>query len=252
MVWQLAAAGVSAAASLLGGRKAKKEARRAEAFQRQQVAEQNAYNAPDAIRARAEEAGFNPLLFVGPGVGLQGSIAAPVLAGMGDAIANAGLAVANGLSEYGKQHAYATALEQQNAELRKAVETATLRPEMPGIYGTSQPLKVGRAPSAEGLAFAAMKALEATATPEIPVESKWIKIWDELSKSYTYFPNPDLMDAGPSEMATGMATIAAAESAQHGRPGGFDLMFDRQPHGWVSYKKPGSSQTRIPRIEVRP
>lgn len=131
------AAGISAVGSLLGGRKAAKEQARA-------IAAQNAYNAPKAIRARAEEGGFNPLLFVGPGVGLQTATAAPV---MGQAIANAGLAVADGLTAMGQQQAYASALEEQNAELRKAVERATLRPEVAGIYGVAQPVTVGAAPS---------------------------------------------------------------------------------------------------------
>lgn len=113
---------VSGVASLLGGRKAAKEQRRA-------IAEQNAYNHPSAIRARAEEAGFNPLLFIGPGVGQQMTVAQPV---MGQAIANAGLAMAQGISQHAETQAYAEKLEQQNAELRKALDSATLRPDVPG------------------------------------------------------------------------------------------------------------------------
>lgn len=115
---------VSGVASLLGGRKAAKEQRRA-------IAEQNAYNHPSAIRARAEEAGFNPLLFIGPGVGQQVTVAQPV---MGQAIANAGLAMAQGISQHAETKAYAEKLEQQNAELRKALDSATLRPDVPGVF----------------------------------------------------------------------------------------------------------------------
>lgn len=120
----IVAAGISAVSSLFGGRKAAKEQARA-------IAAQNAYNSPSAIRARAEEAGFNPLLFVGPGVGTQTALAQPV---MGQAIANAGLAIANGVSEWEEQRAQATALEKQNAELRKALETATIRPKVAGVW----------------------------------------------------------------------------------------------------------------------
>lgn len=124
MVLPLVAAGVSAIGSLLGGRKAAKEQRRA-------IAAQNAYNDPSAIRARAEKAGFNPLLFVGPGVGLQTSIEQPV---MGQAIANAGLALASGMMEQAEMQAQQSAVMQQNYELRKQIEKMTLRPVVPGIF----------------------------------------------------------------------------------------------------------------------
>jgi len=135
------AAGVGALGSLLGGRKAAKEQRRA-------IAAQNAYNDPSAIRARAEAAGFNPLLFVGPGVGLQTALEQPV---MGQAIANAGMALASGITDAAEQSAYQSALEEQNAELRKAVERQTLRPEVAGVYGRAQPMSVPVAPVLPGV-----------------------------------------------------------------------------------------------------
>lgn len=270
----LIAAGIGAVSSLIGGRKAAKEQRRA-------IAEQNAYNHPSAIRARAEEAGFNPLLFVGPGVGTQTALAQPV---MGQAIANAGLAIANGVSDWEAQRAQATALEKQNAELRKALETATLRPKVGGVWPagatyvpatpagvdatvlTGRPVKVvgGQTeyttPGAPAVAqMAQLRALPVVG--DVPVEHKWIKIWDAQTGRMTWYPNPDLMDAGPTEMATGMATIAAAEGAQHGVPGGFDYMLAKpKTQGmtrkgekpWVSFKKPGVSAGSVPRIEVRP
>lgn len=146
------AAGIQAGASLLGGIFGRKDAKRNMAFQRQQIAEQNAYNAPDAIRARAEGAGFNPLLFVGPGVGLQGGTASYAPSGMGDAIANAGLAIAGGIDANEQQKAYQSALEKQNADLRKAVEKATLRPEVAGVFGTAQPVTVPDVPAVVGAA----------------------------------------------------------------------------------------------------
>lgn len=156
-MWGAVAAGVSALGSLIGGRKAAKEQRRA-------IAEQNAYNAPSAIRARAEEAGFNPLLFVGPGVGQQTALAAPV---MGQAIQNAALAAADGLSEYGKEKAYSSQLEQQNEELRKALQGATLRPKVPGIYGTAQPVTVGRAAPTSQVSV----QLDGSGVPPAPIGS---------------------------------------------------------------------------------
>lgn len=160
MAWQLAAAGVQAAASLLGGRKARKEAQRAYAQQKADIAEQNAYNSPAAIRARAEEAGFNPLLFVGPGVGLQSGIADPIQPVMGQAIANAGMAMAQGLVSHGDALAEQSALRAQNVELRRALETATLRPKVGGIYSAS--VRVPQTPA----------GIDASAVGGSPVEIK--------------------------------------------------------------------------------
>jgi len=137
----LLGAAVSGVLGLIGAKKAAKE-------QANSIAEQNAYNDPSAIRARAEAAGFNPLLFVGPGVGNQTSIASPV---MGQAIANAGLAIAGGLSDYSKERAAQSALAQENAELRKVIDQSILRPEVPGIYGTSQPVVLPAARKADVL-----------------------------------------------------------------------------------------------------
>lgn len=154
MPWAAVAAGVSALGSLIGGRKAAKEQARA-------IAAQNAYNAPSAIRQRAEEAGFNPLLFVGPGVGQQTAVAQPV---MGQAIADAALSIAGGINDTAKQRAYQTALQQQNEQLRKALETATVRPKMAGVYGTGGQLNVSvpDAPARSGLTFGDDLAVQPT------------------------------------------------------------------------------------------
>lgn len=142
----IGAAAISAGSSLLGGLFNSRAARRANAANAAAIAAQNEYNSPVQIRARAEEGGFNPLLFVGPGVGLQNGIAPYMASSMGDSIANAGLAIAGGLADQAQHDAYTTALEQQNQDLRKAVQTATLRPEVPGIYGTAQPVRVPGSP----------------------------------------------------------------------------------------------------------
>ena len=70
------------AGSLLGGILGRNSERKA-------IAAQNDYNDPLNIRARAERAGFNPLLFVGPGVGNQMATGGSNY--MGSAIADAGL-----------------------------------------------------------------------------------------------------------------------------------------------------------------
>lgn len=115
---------ISAVGSLLGGRAAARE-------QARLIAQQNEYNRPVNIRARAEEGGFNPLLFVGPGVDTQATAGVPM---MGQAISNAALAVSDGMGAKAQADAYAAALEQQNQELRKALDSATLRPEVRGGF----------------------------------------------------------------------------------------------------------------------
>lgn len=131
--------------SLLGGLLGKKSARSAED-------RQNEYNKPINIRARAEEAGFNPLLFVGPGVGNQMS---PGASGhMGAAITDAAMIAANEVSGRAEEKARLEQLELQNKKLRQEVNHMTLRPRTPGIYGT------GGAPTSSGL-----KSSSATGDP---------------------------------------------------------------------------------------
>lgn len=85
------------------------------------------------IRQGAEKYGFNPLAFTGtsPTMGT----AAPNY--IGSAIADAASAVASAWSENSDKQARADALEVENERLRKQVVSETLRPVVPGIYGTT-------------------------------------------------------------------------------------------------------------------
>lgn len=117
---------VGGALSLFGANKAKKDAQKA-------TNDMNDYNNPVAIRARAEEAGFNPLLFVGPGVGNQ---TAPAATGqMGSAIADLGMMAAEKISGQAEAKARMQNLELQNQKLQKELTQATLRPKAAGLYG---------------------------------------------------------------------------------------------------------------------
>jgi hypothetical protein len=118
----------------------RREARRQEAFNRQMIAEQNAYNDPAAIRKRAEDAGYNPLLFVGPGVGLQTSVASAAAvpaSAMGSAIADAGMMLGQAFAGVGSQRRASAMnkLAADNAKLRRDLTQQTLRPKIPGQYG---------------------------------------------------------------------------------------------------------------------
>lgn len=139
-------AATTIAGGLLGDRQRKKD----QAYNERMIREQNAYNAPDQIRARAEKAGFNPLLFVGPGVGQQG--AAPQAVGgnyLGNAIADAGLLAAEALAKQPLKQKL-NAYQAQNAKLAQKVQSLTLRPKVGGLYAErvvtpSIPQAVGRA-----------------------------------------------------------------------------------------------------------
>lgn len=122
---------ISAGTSLLGGAiNAKNE--------RKGIAAQNAYNDPAQIRARAEAAGFNPLSFIGPGVGNQTTAASGAY--MGSAIADAGMAMADGIANRTKvkQAEQLGALEIENAKLQNKLMQLTLRPKVGGVYAQRQ------------------------------------------------------------------------------------------------------------------
>lgn len=117
---------IAAGASLLGGlfgSSAKKKA----------VAQQNWYNHPTQVRQRAEEAGFNPLAFIGPGVGQQtGTSYAPI---MGQSIADAGAAYADGKQAEKQLEMQRAELEMENERLDALVKATKLTENVGGIYG---------------------------------------------------------------------------------------------------------------------
>lgn len=88
-------------------------------------------NSPAGIRANAEKAGFNPLLFVGPGTG-TGAQYAPT---MGNIIANAGAAIGNQVIDGEALQIQKAELEMENQRLQHLIEQTTLRAPIPGIYG---------------------------------------------------------------------------------------------------------------------
>lgn len=121
---------IGAAASLLGANRA----RRGEA---KAIAAQNEYNKPANVRARAEEAGFNPLLFVGPGVGQQTATGGSNF--MGQAIADAGLMLADKITERQAAVKLSKAMD-DNRRLQQQLTQATIRPKVGGIYAGSEML----------------------------------------------------------------------------------------------------------------
>lgn len=98
-----------------------------------QIGAMNKYNSPAEIRKRAEAAGFNPLLFVGPGVGQQTALAGTSYFGAENADQqNIWLDMQMADREVIKKN---QTLEEQNQKLKETLRDTLLRPKVPGIYG---------------------------------------------------------------------------------------------------------------------
>lgn len=186
---------IGAGASLLGGAMSSRSAKK-----RQR--EQNAYNDPVQMRARMEKAGFNPLL--GPDfAGNQMTVAPSGM--MGNAIAQAGLTIANGMSEKKQLELEQTKLEQDRERLDKLLQEATIRPKVGGIYAQTQntqsikktgaPLLSGAAAASEPAGFKPQGV--STVEPEKVEESTMVMQSDGMTSS-----NPD----NPVEMEADLWT----------------------------------------------
>lgn len=110
---------LSGIGSIFGARSASRARRRADYN-----------NSPQGIRANAEAAGFNPLVFAGPGTG-TGAQYAPI----------AGQMIADALASFGGAFDETTQLREENTRLRQETEqlnrratAATLNAEYGGIY----------------------------------------------------------------------------------------------------------------------
>ncbi len=99
------------------------------------IAAQNQYNDPAQVRARFEAAGFNPLLGIQPGVGMQSATGGTNF--LGAAIADAGLAL-DASRQRKSEMAQLSALADQNQKLAREVQTLTIRPKVGGVYAQSE------------------------------------------------------------------------------------------------------------------
>ena len=115
---------IGAGASLLGGALSSRSAKK-----RQE--EQNWYNDPAQMRKRAEKAGFNPLLWAGQG-NVQNNVAASGF--FGNAVASAGLIVADEMNRAKELDLEQSRLEMDRERLDSLIKTATLRPNVGGVY----------------------------------------------------------------------------------------------------------------------
>ena len=97
-------------------------------------AQDNAYGHVKGIMRAAEEFGFNPLTLLGT-VGASGG--QPAQSYMGAALADAGMLLADGLAK-SKSLGRLERAERLNAKLTQRVNDLTLRPPVPGVYGSLQ------------------------------------------------------------------------------------------------------------------
>lgn len=128
---------VSAGASLVGGIMGSK-GDTARDVRRQNIKQQRTmdWERPRWIRQGAEAAGFNPLLFAGP-IGMAPGLS-PGGGGnpMGDAVARAGAAIADGFGQAADLDMQKAELELERQRVEALAENLKLRPKVPGVYGT--------------------------------------------------------------------------------------------------------------------
>ncbi|WP_414896648.1 hypothetical protein [Rhodovulum sp. YEN HP10] len=86
------------------------------------------------IRARAEAAGFNPLTAL---TSAPGAVASAGQNYMGQAIADAGLLLADGLAKKAEKTGELQKAREQNAQLKERVQQLTIRPRVGGIYANN-------------------------------------------------------------------------------------------------------------------
>ena len=104
---------------------------------RKQAARQEYLRSPAGIRAESEKAGFNPLTVLQSGRDFAADLYRPVI---GDALANAGMAVGDGMQQAAMEN---TRLQMHNDNLKARLKALSLKP-VPNMYGrtngTGQPI----------------------------------------------------------------------------------------------------------------
>lgn len=125
----LGSALISGVAGLFGGS-------RDERAQRKAQDRQNIYNLPINVRARAEQGGFNPLLFAGNPASLQQNTNFQPM--MGQAIANAGLQFSGAIVDKEQLKIEKSKLEVEKQKLAALIQEQTIKPKVGGIYSGNQ------------------------------------------------------------------------------------------------------------------
>lgn len=172
---------IGGAVSLIGGRKQRK----AQAAAR---ADANYRNSPQGIRDNAEAAGFNPLVFAGPGTG-TGAQYAPVF---GNEYAQAGAMISDAFAQEEALKIQRSELELQNKRLEEIVKQTTLTPDIPGIYGSDRAYN-----SNTGGGFLRRGGVDGNPSAGLGHDDipSILVPWRTENGEIVMLPNPDLPDA---------------------------------------------------------
>lgn len=201
-------------------------------------------NSPQGIRANAEAAGFNPLVFAGPGTGTGASYAPR----FGSAVAEAGAALASGMVDDEALKIQKAELELENRRLTEQIKNNQLRAKVPGIYGQRSTNSTIRDGDPSGSPYSQDKeALRAI--PERNAHNLYIDVYDSQTKRWITIVNPELIESGPIEMAAGLATLGAADAVQNGILG---LNKDVPPGKRSSRRERRKSRTKQPKYGWMP
>lgn len=170
----------SAGLGFLGARSANKAQERMHA--------QDTYNnSPQGIRANAEAAGFNPLVFAGPGVG-TGAGYTPSLQ---NPLALLGEGIDAHFSEKEALKIQRSELDLENRRLEELVKRTTLSPNVPGIYGDRDARG-----SASASGVLSRSGVDGNSTSSVKDDIPSILVpWRTESGEIVMLPNPELPDA---------------------------------------------------------
>lgn len=228
MAGPFAAAAVSAAGSLLGG-----------IFGRSKKgpsAGDNAYSHVGGIMEAAEKFGFNPLTLLGS-VGAVGG-ASPPTNTMGAAIADAAMYLGDGMSKAGELKRQRDQLAAERDALQSKVVGLTIRPKVPGIYGTMamRGPNAGRSGNSRGaaatvggdvgssaagvrplLAVDQMDARRSVDNKPIPTSSGFVKIDNPHFGFPVYVPSLDGDETLGPDVVTIPLSLAGSYGAMVGR-----------------------------------
>lgn len=222
---------LGAGLSMFGASKARKQAK------------EDALNKFVDLRQAAERGGFNPLTALqatgGAGFGAYGSSAPPLasielLTSFGNKLGEefSGAADRRRATETLQHDLAKLQLDQARSGVlvpppRSATAAlgglAPLRPPVATLGQSSERdpnasrsgLVVSRGNSGSGGVGGSGEPLT---PPEMPLYNLYIEVYDPTTGRTSRIPNPDLLDAGPVEMATGLSVIGFADAAQNGVP----------------------------------
>ena len=188
---------IGGAFSLFGASKARKQAK------------EDAANKFIDLRAAALAGGFNPLTALestgGAGFGAYPS-SAPPLASI-ELLTGAADGVVDELSGAADLRRKTDQLNYDLAALKlDQARSGVVLPAPPSAVSAFGPSSLGAAPV----------EVVAHGTPPMDEFNLYVRVYDPMTGRWVTIPNPDLTESGPTEVATGLATIGAADALQNG------------------------------------